>query len=79
MVSMAAPSLPAEGYTYSDADQAKKKAGFVWNEATFEKYITNPQADIPGTKMIFAGLPKDSDRDNLWAYIAQFKADGSKK
>ncbi len=67
------------GYSYSDADLAKKKAGFVWNETTFRAYITNPQADIPGTKMIFPGLPKDSDRDNLWAYLAQFKADGSTK
>jgi cytochrome c len=69
----------ADGYDYSDADKAKKAAGFVWNEASFKTYITNPAAAIPGTKMIFPGLPKDSDRDNLWAYIAQFKADGSTK
>ncbi len=67
------------GYSYSDADQAKKKTGFVWNEKTFDTYITNPQKDIPGTRMIFAGLSKASDRDDLWAYISQFKADGSKK
>lgn len=67
------------GYTYSSADEAKKKTGFVWNQKSFETYITNPQADIPGTKMIFPGLSKASDRDNLWAYLSQFKADGSKK
>jgi cytochrome c len=67
------------GYDYSDADQAKNKTGFVWNEQTFENYITNPQAAIPGTKMLFPGLPKQSDRENIWAYISQFKADGSKK
>lgn len=67
------------GYDYSPADQAKKKEGFVWNATTFDKYITNPQADIPGTKMLFPGLPKASDRANIWAYISQFKADGSKK
>ncbi|MGH6676333.1 MAG: c-type cytochrome, partial [Xanthobacteraceae bacterium] len=55
-------------YAYSAADQAKKKTGFVWNEQTFKKYITNPQADIPGTKMLFPGLPRQSDRDNIWAY-----------
>ena len=33
---------------------------------------------IPGIKMTFAGLPDETDRDNLWAYLAQFKADGSK-
>lgn len=67
------------GYDYSDADKAKKAAGFVWNAQTFDKYITNPQADIPGTKMIFAGITKQSDRENLWAYLSSFKADGSKK
>jgi hypothetical protein len=28
--------------------------------------------------MIFAGLPKDTDRDNLVAYLAQFGSDGKK-
>jgi len=28
--------------------------------------------------MTFAGIPDETDRNNLWAYIAQFKADGSK-
>lgn len=64
-----------EGYSYSEAN---KSSGITWNEEEFKKYITNPQATIPHTKMVFAGLPKDTDRDNLWAYISQFKADGSK-
>ena len=67
------------GYSYSAADEAKKKTGLVWNAKTFDTYITNPQKDVPGTKMIFPGLPRASDRDNLWAYVSQFKADGSKK
>jgi cytochrome c len=29
--------------------------------------------------MIFAGLPNESDRDDLVAYLAQFDADGKKK
>lgn len=63
----------AAGYDYSDADKAKKASGWVWDEANFKTYITNPQATIPGTKMVFAGLPKDSDRDNLWAYLETLK------
>ncbi len=62
-------------YAYSDA---MKNSGVIWGEDTFKKYITNPQADIPGIKMFFAGLEKNSQRDNIWAYISQFKADGSK-
>ncbi|MCC2104443.1 MAG: cytochrome c family protein, partial [Hyphomicrobiales bacterium] len=64
------------GFNYSDAN---KNSGLTWNEATFKEYITDPKKKIPGTKMVFAGLPNESDRDNLWAYIAQFKADGTKK
>ena len=64
-----------EGYSYSEAN---KGSGIVWSEEEFKKYITNPQAVIPHTKMIFSGLPKETDRDNLWAFLSQFKADGTK-
>ena len=64
------------GFNYSDAN---KNSGITWNEATFKDYITDPKKKIPGTKMVFAGLPSDKDRDDLWAYISQFKADGTKK
>jgi cytochrome c len=64
-----------EGYSYSDA---MKASGLTWDEATFKEYIKDPKAKVPGIKMIFAGLPKDTDQDNLYAFLAQFKADGSK-
>jgi cytochrome c len=63
------------GYAYSDAN---KNSGLTWDEATFKDYIVAPQKKIPGTKMTFPGLPVEADRDNIWAYISQFKADGSK-
>jgi cytochrome c len=64
-----------EGYNYSAAN---KNSGITWSEATFKQYIEAPQKMIPGTKMTFPGLPAEADRDNIWAYISQFKADGSK-
>jgi cytochrome c len=64
-----------EGYTYSEAN---KNSGLTWDEATFKDYIAAPQKKIPGTKMTFAGLPNEADRDNIWAFISQFKADGTK-
>ncbi|MGH6850785.1 MAG: c-type cytochrome, partial [Methylocella sp.] len=63
-------------YNYSDSD---KNSGITWDEATLKKYLVSPKAMIPGTKMIFAGLPKEVDRDNLVAYLAQFDASGKKK
>ena len=65
-----------DGYNYSDAN---KGSGITWDEATFKEYITNPKAKIPGTKMVFIGLPEASDRDDVWAYLTQFAADGSTK
>lgn len=65
-----------EGYSYSDAN---KNSGITWDEAKLNEYLASPKGVIPGTKMIFGGLPKESDRDNLVAFLAQFGADGKKK
>jgi cytochrome c len=64
-----------EGFNYSDAN---KESGLTWDEATFKEYIRNPKAKIPGTKMVFAGLQKDEDVDNIYAFIKQFDKDGKK-
>ena len=64
-----------EGYVYSPAN---KNSGIVWNEATFKEYIANPLVKIPGTKMQFIGIKNEKDAGDLWAYLKQFKADGSK-
>jgi cytochrome c len=66
----------APAYNYSDAN---KNSGITWSHETFEKYIADPRAAIPGTKMIFPGIKNDKERDNLWAYISQFGPDGQKK
>ncbi|MGB3866368.1 MAG: cytochrome c family protein [Xanthobacteraceae bacterium] len=65
-----------EGYSYSTAN---KNSGITWNEAEFKDYIKAPKAKIPGTKMAFAGITKQSEIDNLWAFIAQFDKDGNIK
>jgi len=66
----------APNYNYTDAN---KKSGITWNETQFLEYIKDPKAKIPGTKMVFAGIKNETEAKNLWAYLAQFKADGSKK
>ena len=66
----------AEGYSYTDAN---KNSGITWNEATFKEYIKDPKAKIPGTKMAFAGIKKESEINDLWAFLAQYGADGKTK
>ena len=63
-------------FDYSDAN---KNSGIVWNKETFEDYIKNPQAKIPGTKMIFPGVKNEQQVQHVWAYISQFDADGNIK
>jgi len=65
-----------DGYSYTDAN---KNSGIVWNEQTFEEYIADPRAKIPGTKMIFPGIKNPQEAKDLWAYLKQYDADGKIK
>ena len=80
-ISATVPSLlgrkagTVEGYNYSAAN---KNSGITWDEPTLKEYLKNPRAKVPGTKMIFPGLPKEEDIDNVIAYLKQFGPDGKK-
>ena len=63
-------------FGYSDAN---KNSGIVWNEQTFEDYIKNPMAKVPGTKMVFPGIKNEQQVKDLWAYVNQFDSDGNIK
>jgi cytochrome c len=63
------------GYHYSDANE---KSGITWDEAELKKYLKDPKGVVPGTKMIFPGLPDEKDIDNVIAYLKQFGPDGKK-
>ena len=62
------------GYNYSDAN---KNSGLTWDEATLRAYLTDPKAKVPGTKMIFPGIKREKQLDDLMAYLVGIKADGS--
>jgi cytochrome c len=64
------------GYNYSPAN---KDSGIVWTPEELDKYLTNPQAVVPHTKMIFPGLKDEQKRKDVIAYLAQFGPDGEKK
>jgi cytochrome c len=65
-----------EGYHYSDA---MKDSGITWSEASFDEFIKNPKAKVPGTKMVFQGLSSDKDAADVWAYLITIGPDGKKK
>lgn len=64
------------GFDYSPAN---KDSGIVWTPEELDKYLTNPQAVVPHTKMIFPGLKDEQKRKDVIAYLAQFGPDGAKK
>ncbi|MBL8703547.1 MAG: cytochrome c family protein [Rhodospirillales bacterium] len=63
-------------FKYSEAN---KNSGVTWDEAYFAKYIKDPKAAIPGTKMVFPGIKDDAEIANLTAFLKQFDADGKRK
>ena len=59
-----------EGYKkYSKAMKKFGADGNVWDEATLDKFLTKPKKLIKKSKMAFAGLKKEKDRQNVIAYI----------
>jgi cytochrome c len=54
------------GFDYSSAMKAK---GGSWTYDELFRFLKQPQAYIPGTKMTFAGLKSENDRIDLIAYL----------
>ena len=55
-----------DGFRYSDA---VLESGIIWSAETLEEWLVKPKDFLPGNKMAFAGVRKESDRDALIAYL----------
>lgn len=64
----------AAGYKYSNPMVDAGAAGLVWDEASLTAFLTSPKAEVPGTKMSFAGLKDATDTADVIAYLATFSA-----
>ncbi|WAC26977.1 MULTISPECIES: c-type cytochrome [unclassified Ancylobacter] len=67
------------GFNYSDTLKEHNAKGDVWTPEVLSAYLENPKGYMPGIKMVFAGLPKETDRADLLAYLSGFNEDGTKK
>jgi cytochrome c len=58
------------GYEFSDS---LKKLNITWDDATLDKWLTNPRDMAPNTKMIFPGVQDEKQRQDIIAYMKTLK------
>jgi cytochrome c2 len=59
-----AASVP--GYSYSEP---LKKANITWTDAALDKWLEAPMKMVPGTRMVFGGIPDAAKRKELIDYM----------
>lgn len=70
------PAGSKADYMYSDAMKAQK---FKWDEKRLDKWLTNPKAMVPGTKMSYPGTDKPDVRKNIIAWVKSVTTPPKKK
>ncbi|MDQ2929040.1 MAG: c-type cytochrome, partial [Pseudomonadota bacterium] len=63
------PAGSLADYAYSPA---LKRSGITWNEATLNRWLVNPSALVPGTKMFFK-VDDAQARADIIAYLKEQK------
>ena len=63
-------SASLDNFAYSDA---MKKFDHVWDDETLDKYLADPRALVPGTRMIFPGIKDEKERQDVIAYLETLK------
>jgi cytochrome c len=59
-----------EGFLYYS--DTMKKADFAWTPELLDLWLANPRGFLPGSSMVFVGLPDARDRADLIEYLKQF-------
>ena len=67
----------SQSYPYSTA---MRQSGLIWTEETLARFLENPQAVVPGTRMMFSGVLDDSGAKRIVEFLrrAGDAADGSR-
>ena len=55
-----------DGYDFSEA---MEESGLRWNQATLDRYLTDPRGVVPGTKMAFGGVADAAKRQAIIDWI----------
>ena len=65
---MARKSGGLPGYGYSEA---MRRFAIVWDEKTLANSLRDPTGDMPGTKLVFAGVKRPDQLADLIAYLKE--------
>jgi cytochrome c len=60
------PAGSVAGFRYSAGLAASQ---IRWDEAALEAWLSQPQAVVPDTKMLFAGLRRAEEREEVIAFL----------
>lgn len=66
LIGRSAGSVP--GFAYSPA---MRRAGFVWNEKTLDRFLRSPLTVVPGTSMGYDGIKDDGERRDLILFLRE--------
>lgn len=56
------------GFAYSPA---MRRAGFVWNEKSLDRFLRSPLTAVPGTSMGYDGVKDDDERRDLILFLRE--------
>lgn len=65
------PAGTMPGFEYSYAMREKAAAGLTWDAETLDRYIADPEAVVPGTRMSVPPLREEQERADLITYLAR--------
>jgi cytochrome c len=65
------PAGTIAGFDYSDAMREKAESGLVWDTATLDRYLSDPEEQVPGTRMSVPPMRDAKERADLIAYLAR--------
>ena len=59
-----------DGFKYSKALMAAAEAGLTWTVEDLDAFLLKPKAFLKGTKMSFAGLKRDNQRQDVIKFLS---------
>ena len=63
------PVAKAAGFSYSDGMKEKGEKTGTWVPNELDTFLTKPENVVPGTRMIFPGLPDQQERADIITYL----------